>query len=87
MSLGALIMLAPLLFEYDDLWGSTVIHHRGCNFGPLNQRIAKPRFFIVRGGQRFEVDRSPNFLCEQRNTNGRTRFNKKLLSASSNNCR
>src|SRR5260370_4466261 len=87
MSLGALIMLAPLFLEHDDLWGATVIHNRGCNFGPINQRIAKSRFFIVRGGQRFEVDRGPDFLFEQRDAYGRTRFHPKLLSASSNNCR
>src|SRR5437870_10479191 len=70
MSLGALIMLAPLLFEYDDLGGSTVIHNRSRNLGPINQRIAKPRFLIVRRGQRLEVDRSPDFLFQQGNANG-----------------
>src|SRR2546426_7314508 len=70
MSLGALITLAPLLFEYDDLGGSTVIHNRSRNLGPINQRIAKPRFLIVRRGQRLEVDRSPDFLFQQGNANG-----------------
>ncbi len=69
MSLGALIMLAPLLFEHDDLGGPTVIHNRGGHLGPINQRIAKPRFFIVRGGKRFEVDRGPDFLFQQGNAN------------------
>jgi len=87
MSPGALIMLAPLLFEHDDLGGPTVIHNRGGHLGSINQRIAKPRFFIVRGDQRLEVDRGPDFLFEQRNAYGRTRFHPKLLSASSNNCR
>ena len=79
-------MLAPLLFEHDDLWGPTVIHDRGRNLGAIDQRIAKPRFLIFRG-KRLEVDRGPDFLFKQRNAYGRTRFHPKLLSASSNNCR
>jgi hypothetical protein len=62
VTLGPLVLFAPLLFENHNFRRTAMVYHGRADLCAIDQRRAHLRFFALAYGQHFEIDRGANFI-------------------------
>src|SRR5438067_7845903 len=84
---GALVMLASLLLEHDDLWRAAMIHDSCFCHGAFTQRLTSTSLAAFGKRQHFKLHRCADLVFQRRYADSRVLFHLKLFAASSNYCK